>query len=263
MWKLYEQLIDEVHDGKVLDATVGLSWTAIESNTVGLAMGAPRPKKNFRLAGKLKCMSVRELASYVKSWEQVEASVGLSAINSSVNTEKTIQRLQQQGFALNEETSIFDTLTKVAPGKKIAVVGHFPVLDKLQQVCELTVLERAPQEGDLPDPAAEYILHEQDIVVMTSSTIINKTAPRLLQLSKNAFCIMVGPSTPLSPVLFELGADMIAGLVVEDKAGVIQNVKEGGGLKGYRDYVRYVNMYKKNHPIAKQLYPYEGVINHE
>lgn len=254
MWELYEKLLSEVHDGLVTDATVGLSWSAVQSKTVGLAMGAARPKKGFQLAGQLRGMPVRELAAYVKSWEQVEASVGLSAINSSINTEQSIEQLQNGGFGINEATSVFDTLPKVAVGKKIAVIGHFPVLDKLKQVCELTILERDPQNGDLPDPAAEYILPKQDIVIMTSSTIINKTAPRLLQLSENAFTIMVGPSTPLSSSLFEMGADLVAGMIVEDKEKVFQNVQEGGGLKGYRRFVRYINVFKDNHPLTKALY---------
>lgn len=253
MWSLYDQLISHVHHGEVKDAAVGLSWTAVQSKTVGLAMGVPRPKKNFRLAGKLRGMSVSELATYVKSWELVEASAGLSAINSSLNTMESVKTLQEQGCVLHKESSIFNTLVNVAGGKKVTVVGHFPVLDKLQQVCELSILERVPQEGDLPDPAAEYILPKQDIVIMTSSTIINKTAPRLLELSRNAFTILVGPSTPLSPVLFEMGADMIAGLVVNDEDSVIQNVKEGGGLKGFRNYVSYVNLFRENHPLSQLL----------
>lgn len=253
MWKFYDQLINEVHDGKVTDATVGLSWTAIQSNTVGLAMGAPRPKKNFRLAGSLTNMTVKQLATYVKSWEFVEASAGLSAINSSLNTEQSVNKLQEHGFILHEETSIFDSLAKVAVNKKVAVVGHFPVLDKLQQVSELTILERVPQEGDLPDPAAEYILPEQDIVVMTSSTLINKTAPRLLELSQNAFTVLVGPSTPISPLMFDMGADMIAGLIVKDEKNVIETVKEGGSLKSFRNYVQYVNLFRQNHPFSELL----------
>ena len=38
----------------------------------------------------------------------------------------------------------------------------------------------------MPDPACEYILSEQDVVIMTATTLINKTMPRLLALSRNA-----------------------------------------------------------------------------
>ena len=62
-------------------------------------------------------------------------------------------------------------------GKKVAVVGRFPDLDAFNDVCRLIVLERNPGEGDLPDPACEYVLPEQDFVFITATTIINKTMP--------------------------------------------------------------------------------------
>lgn len=251
MWSLYDKLISEVQDDTVKRASVGLSWTVVQSSAVGLAMGATRPKKSFPLAGTLRGMPLKQLAKYVKSWEQVEASLGLSAINSSLNKRTSIQKLQKKGFVYQEESSVFDTIAKVGEGKKVTVIGHFPVVDKLRDSCDLTILERAPKEGDLPDPAAEYLLPEQDIVLITSSTIINKTAPRLLQLTKDAFTIFIGPSTPLTSTLFEMGADMIAGVIVEDEESVVQCIQEGGDLKDYRRHVKNVNLLKTDHALAE------------
>jgi hypothetical protein len=89
-------------------------------------------------------------------------------------------------------------------------------------------LERKPGPGDVPDPACEYILPAQDVVVMTATTLINKTMPRLLALSRNAFTVIAGPSTPLHPLLFGHGADLLGGLIVDNQPSVWRAVAEGG-----------------------------------
>jgi uncharacterized protein (DUF4213/DUF364 family) len=134
-------------------------------------------------------------------------------------------------------------------GKKITVVGHFPWLDKVADIAELTILERNPNEadGDTPDPACEYVIPTQDFVLMTGVTVINKTAPRLIELAKNAVCAMLGPSVVAAQQVFEFGADILAGRVVVDneraKEAVKQDLKFGAALQMYaidrRDSARY------------------------
>ena len=63
---------------------------------------------------------------------------------------------------------------------------------------------------------------------MTATTLINKTMPRLLELSRNARVVVAGPSTPLTPILLEHGIDILGGLIVEDEDRVWKTVGEGG-----------------------------------
>ena len=66
---------------------------------------------------------------------------------------------------------------------------------------------------------------------MTGTTIINKTLPRLLELSSNAVKVLVGPSTPLTDVLHDFGIDVLAGMVVEDELPFWRTVREAGSLE--------------------------------
>jgi hypothetical protein len=118
------------------------------------------------------------------------------------------------------------TLPEVT-GKKVAVIGHFPGLEPLAEVAELTIFERNPSPGDLPDFAAEYVLPEQDFVLITGTTITNKTLPRLLQLCGNAFVALVGPSLAFAPWWFDYGVDLLAGAVIFDKPAVWKGCAEG------------------------------------
>ena len=56
----------------------------------------------------------------------------------------------------------------------------------LDGASEVYIIERRPKPGDYPDSACEYLLPDCDIVIMTASAAINKTLPRLLELSKNS-----------------------------------------------------------------------------
>lgn len=66
------------------------------------------------------------------------------------------------------------------------------------------------------DPACEYVIPGADYLFMTGVTLINKTAPRLLDLAANATTVFVGPSVVMAPFLFRWGVDMLAGSVVAD-----------------------------------------------
>ena len=63
---------------------------------------------------------------------------------------------------------------------------------------------------------------------MTATTLINKTMPRLLALSHEARIVVAGPSTPLHPLMFEHGADLLGGLIVREEPSVWRTVAEGG-----------------------------------
>jgi hypothetical protein len=154
--------------------------------------------------------------------------MGLAAINSELNAPAVAKRNCSEQLEESENQDVFSYLLDELRGKKVAVIGHFYNIERLNEVCELSVLERRPEAGDLPDPACEYILEEQDVVVMTATTLINKTMPRLLSLSAGARIVVAGPSTPLHPLMFGHGIDLLGGLLVEDESSVWRAVGEGG-----------------------------------
>ncbi len=229
MWKLYEELIAAVpEDAVVSECLAGLSWFLVRSIGTGVAMRPREMDGPIRNAGKIAGMQLRELASWIKSWDCYEAAMGLAAINSALNAQQAV--LQNCGTWLDETRTedVFTCLLDELRGKRVAVVGHFHNLERLSGLCELSILERKPMQGDLPDPACEYILAKQDVVIMTATTLINKTMPRLLELSRNARVVVAGPSTPLHPLMFDHGVDLLGGLIVDNAPSVWQAVAEGG-----------------------------------
>lgn len=229
MWKLYDDLIATVPgDAVVEDCLAGLSWFLVRSTGTGVTMRPHEESGPVPGAGSLRGRKVRDLALGIKSWNWYEAAMGLAAINSCLNSPETVRR--NCGELLHEEQTedVFHVMREQVRGKKVAVVGHFMGLERLRPICDLSILERRPEPGDVPDPACEYILGEQDYVFMTATTLINKTMPRLLELSRNAQVVVAGPSTPLHPLLLSYGVNVMGGLVVDNPPGVWRAVAEGG-----------------------------------
>ncbi len=228
-WKLYDDLIAAVpHDAVVGECLAGLSWFLVRSLGTGVAMRPREMEEPVRGAGSIAGVKVRDLAARIRSWNCYEAALGLAAINSALNAQASIETNCGEQLDPHANQDVFDYLLDELRGKRVAVVGHFFGLDRLAGVCELSNLERKPQPGDLPDPACEYILRDQDVVIMTATTLINKTMPRLLELSRGARVVIAGPSTPLHPLMFEHGIDLLGGLIVDDRTSVWRAVAEGG-----------------------------------
>lgn len=155
----------------------------------------------------------------MKSWDMLQASMGMAACNAWYNN---CENLSLLGMDLSDKKagsgdSIFNEPLDSLTGRNVAVIGHFPYIEKqLGDKCNLSVLERDPDGADYLDSACEYILPEQDFVYITGMTMTNKTLPRLLTLCQSAKTTLVGPSSPVTPVLFKYGVDCIAGFCITD-----------------------------------------------
>jgi uncharacterized protein len=228
-WAIYDRILEEIPaEAKVASCLVGCTWTAVDAGGMGLAMtypgGALIQAPRLPIAGR----SLRDLAVGLKSWNLREASLGMAAVNAHYNAPATVAGWVAKPLEALRSPGAFTSMLDEIAGKKVAVIGHFPGLAAAAKVCDLTILERNPLEGDLPDFASEYVLPEQDYVFVTGTTITNKTLPRLLELSAGVTVALVGPSVPLVPWFFELGVDVLAGAIVVDKPAAWHCCQEGG-----------------------------------
>jgi uncharacterized protein (DUF4213/DUF364 family) len=217
MWTIYDELIEEIPPECVVDEAVrGNHWTMVRSGKgVGLAMTLRDESRPRTLPDLCAGMPLRDLASAAKFWNFTDAALGVAAINAYRNSPERppVQAALDRG----EVIGAFEVWRNRAAGKKAAVIGHFPNLEQtLGDVCELYVLEKKPLPGDYPDSACEYLLPLMDFVFATGVTLINKTFPRLLALSQKCGLILVGPTVPLAPLLFDHGVRDLQGFVVTD-----------------------------------------------
>ena len=223
-WELYDALIESIPTEPVVeDCIIGLNWTFLRAGEyAGIAMTFQSSSATGLSDGPYIGRRLRDVAAGLRSWDMLRASVGLAAVNAWFNAPEKMAAL---GLAQTAEDcragageSIFSEPLENLLGKKVAVIGHFPYIERqLGGKCELSVLEREPEGRDYLDSACEYLLPEQDFVFITGMTLTNKTLPRLLTLSENAKTTLVGPSSPITPLLFRFGVDAIAGFYVTDR----------------------------------------------
>jgi uncharacterized protein (DUF4213/DUF364 family) len=226
-WQQNDELIDGIPDGiKVDDFLIGHHWTTVGAGGhTGIAMTMDQPGPASLCPDDLRGLPLHEAAALSKSWNFMDASVGMAAINAWYNTQEKMVALgvlpaepEAGDLETRKKREAFGASGSEVAGKKVTVIGHFPNLERdLKPLCRLTILERCPQEGDFPDSACEFLLPEQDYVFITGVTFTNKTLPRLLQIiDGRAKVAMVGPTVPLAPVLFGHGVDNLSGFCVTD-----------------------------------------------
>lgn len=245
MWELYDKLIDGIPERIPVTAyTSGETWTMVQTpNHVGVAMTVNISSRSSILKSDPCEVSLKELAKGAKSWNYKEASLGVAAINAYYNQEEIIE---EKSVNIQGNKDAFLLYGEEMHGKKVAVIGHFPFIEKqLRGKCDLTILERNPKQGDYPDPACEFLLQDQDYILVTGSTIVNKTLPRLLQLkNRHSRLIMVGPSVTLSSTLYEYGVDALSGMIVTN-AKKAQEIVEQGSCGGIFQAGKMVNLLPK------------------
>lgn len=241
---ILHSLLENLSDARVVDVRVGLHRTAVVVERdgrlncgVGSTLVSPvydHKAPPVPLAGKLTSLGALELAHQVLADQPTMASIGMAALNALIPP-------PENGFEANASEFI---LQKGA-GKHVALIGHFPFVDDLRnRVGRLTVLELEPRPGDLHAGEAPRILPTADVIAITGMTLINHTLEGLLALCpENAFVILLGPTVPLSPRLFDFGIHLVSGLVVIDIDTTLATVSQGGNIRQLREAgVRLVNI---------------------
>ncbi len=221
---LLESVKDE-KDHEIEDLIAASHMVAVESRQVGLAATVdpsgghlrqtPVQKQWVRFVGR----SAKDVACLLLSADPFESSIGLASVTS-------LYDYSNMEFI---KAKAQDILVEKGKGKKVAVIGHFPFVNKLRHRFEkLWVIELQPKPGDLSVQQGFSVLPECDVIAITASTIINKTLKGILDHCKaDSYKLLLGPSTPLCEVLFDFGINLLCGSRVADKSKVFKGIKEG------------------------------------
>lgn len=231
---IYDALLSHMDQsgGTIKSCFNGEYWSIAETEShMGVAMTTHGCSISPMFSGGFSGLCLKEAAEAAKSWNFMEAGLGMAAVNAWYNTERRLEQL-----------SCFEPFEKYCTdgldfrGKTVALIGHMHGPEEMRRLAkEVHIIEREPQSGDYPDSACDYILPRCDIVLITGSSLVNKTLPHLLELCSDAYTILTGPTVPMCPELLELGFDRLAGLVVCDRVGMRGHVSAGvpGSPYGY------------------------------
>lgn len=221
-------LQDIVHslktDWPVREVRRGIFWTAVVSKNCGLASTmihetCSQEDLNDSHPSFFTEKTALALAQLAFSSNIQDASLGLAAINSLLDIDES----------RCTDVNAGDLLIKIGVDKNVSVIGHFPFSDALKKVTKnLWIIEKRLRPGDYPEHDAQTYLPKSDIVAISSTALINHTLDTILKLCpEKSIKILLGPTTPITDVLFDYGIDIISGSKVIDEATALKHISEG------------------------------------
>ncbi|MHC1788627.1 Rossmann-like domain-containing protein [Solidesulfovibrio sp.] len=229
--EILRALVNEVQsraDQPIVSVTTGTCLTAVFSQRLGLASlvshiapGQSPPSPTAHTPA-----GVHEAADQLldaATGNTDAASLAMAAVNSLLPSPAKAAQASGQ-----------DILLARGRGRRVAVVGHFPFVEKMREAfADFRVLEKRPRPGDTPADQAGAVLPRADVVALTGTTLLNGSLAGLLALCRpDALVIMLGPTTPFAESLFACGIDVLAGCDVPDPQAALASIRAGHCFKG-------------------------------
>jgi hypothetical protein len=221
---------------RIADVRVGLGYTAVRLESGKAGVGAMLRYlvdgggcSLLPYAGTLAGREAREILPMLGSKNIVEASIGLATINALA---------QWEGPAGSTNDDVVELL-RIDPGDRVGMIGDItPVFERIRRHAKECVVfdEGKPGEAGITETALEEdLLPKCDVVILSATSLLNKTFDRMIALSGRAreICVM-GPSTPLIPELFRSrGVTLLSGRRFTDPDRLLQVVSEAGGTRSF------------------------------
>ncbi|UCE98127.1 MAG: DUF364 domain-containing protein [Dehalococcoidia bacterium] len=236
--KVLDDLISNLDNNfRVQEVYACVLWTAVMTQHWGMASSFRQEHPchgRIRGVGQMRGKPSIELAEFALSDNLLEASIGMATINSLLDIDE----------AKCSNINAADILVEKGKDQNVAIVGHFPFTERLKKVAKkLWILEQKPRGEDLPAESAKDILPIVDVVGLTGTSLINHTFENIMKLCKDKFVVMVGPTSPLSPILFDYGVDVISGVKVIEAKRMLACISEGAMFKQIEG-LKYLSMRK-------------------
>jgi uncharacterized protein len=241
--RLYEKLAPIAKTRRIDDLRIGLSYVGVKLNNSAAGLAAVLPDTTTR-----GCTVLKEAGTFAGAWAldvlaylmngktDLHRALGLATANALVHipSDPTEDR---------EATTFFN----LHPGEKVAMVGLFsPLVERIRSTgAILTIIERNPERLELLSPDdKKQVLQDCDVAIITATTLLNNTFEETINLlEKPRITVLMGPSTPLVPDIFqETPVNHFGGAVVFDSNRALQIISEGGGTPALRPYLRFVNL---------------------
>ncbi len=208
--------------GLVQEAAWGQRFVAIKAQgRVGLAstLGARPALEEARALKELIGRPLSQCCPWLGGPAPFLASAGLAALNAAcpLPPADQLQPGGAQGWLLGW-----------AQGRRVVVVGDFPFGARLAEAAEsFAVMELRPgSTGPAPGQWARALAACQ-LLAVSATALLSGSLAWFLGSAPQARKVVLGPSTPLSKVLFAAGAHLLAGSLVSQPAAIMAAVRQG------------------------------------
>lgn len=235
MSKIIDTILKSLSSGwQIQEVYIGSVWTAafVEDPRGKLRAGLAansytqviESQTDFKRGSNVfKDTEALSFARLAQSSNQVLTAVGIAVINALLTP-------NESSLA---DIDAADWLREHGKNKNVVVVGRFPFIEELLPVvATLSVLELRPQAGEHQADEAPDIIPHADILAITGSSLVNHTLDNLLALANPATkVLLIGPTTPLTPILFDFGVNLLSGIQVVDFAILKASIEDGSSFR--------------------------------
>ena len=234
MWKLYEDLLASVAEDTsgIRDFTVGPEWCAVlaEDGTIGLSRVQAElwQRQPFQIDFR-PGMRLKEAVPAVRSWNPLEAALGLASLNAYFNKPENLPADAVLYPSGRRSRGVFMQFCEEhTKGKKTLMIEPAYNRDELSAVPGvIDVIRMVPEDRDYRFNAWEDRLPEADSVVLSGAAFREKLAPPIAAgaVAAGKELLAWGPEMPIAPVLAKYGFVQITGFIVDDPEKCLWLVK--------------------------------------
>jgi uncharacterized protein (DUF4213/DUF364 family) len=228
---IIEDVLQEINDKPADEITIGEAFVGVKIGTrIGVSHRVDEIGKLNNIYENLKG---RELTNLIYSQDFVKKAIATAAINA---------QLEPRNF---QTGNVFKKILKVANNyDKIAIIGKFPIINQLKELgCKIYAFEKKTIPGFLPVEKEKELIPTCDLVIITGTAFVNGTLRYLLELS-NGYTMIVGPTSPVTEVLFHYNVKVVAGIFCTNTK-VLDIIRMGGGTKEFKKYVETIYIEKR------------------
>jgi hypothetical protein len=132
----------------------------------------------------------------------------------------------RDGYRVGDENGVA-LLVDFAAGRRFAAVGHIAYGARVREAAACSwALDLEPEGDALPFSAAGDVLPQADVVGIGGTALMDGTLEEALRrCRRDAYVLLVGPSTPLAPALFAHGVAALSGSIVADPPAVLGQLR--------------------------------------
>lgn len=227
MWELYHTLTEGMTEEETVeDFLIGPRWSVVlgSGGSAGIAPVIVEQQDRFGFSYQPAVgMTLREFALHLSSWNFMESSLALAAVNAYYNRPEALEkaslarlvrkqlpggRRARRAFRMFcEETASEGTTVLVEPAYTQEEMAELPG--------RLEVLRRKTEWQDYYLSAYSERLAGADRLVLSGRTLVEKTAEPILSCAAECGTdtLLFGPDVPLCPALLQQGIRGIWGFI--------------------------------------------------
>jgi hypothetical protein len=156
----------------------------------------------------------------LSSRETIKRSVGMACLKSLLPEPK--QTL---------DGNAIDLVASAAAHVPCCFIGHFKTAAQWRELgYPVSIVELFPRPGDIHWNDADKVLARSELVLMTGLTVVNETLEAVIRRTPKAkLRIIMGPTVPASPILFDCGIDLLGITQINDVELMSGYALVGGG----------------------------------